>query len=235
MKIEKNRVKEEKLENTEKNLSSITTTQRSFTRRLTTSGKDYFKIYDLSNMNFIFEGFVDGKNKTDLQIIQSVFNWCEVEDHTAYGRGRPDYKILDNVPFWVEMKRKRDGLSQAQIEWLCSNKNERIYCFFLDKKRNGQLILNNGQVKDVHFDLLPPNAWSLMAVFAKYKRSYSVGELVEKFREGMHVNTIRSMIKRLVKKSYLKISAEHTGRTRSEKRYIMTLDGLAVWEMYKDR
>ena len=80
--------------------------------------------------------------------------------------------------------------------------------------------------------LIPQNGWFILAQFFKLKYSLSVNELYKIFHGGIHLNTIRSMILRLKEKSWIKLHMPKTGLTRRENRYIITLDGLAVYSAY---
>jgi len=83
--------------------------------------------------------------------------------------------------------------------------------------------------------IIPENGWAILAQFAVYKRSFAVNELYRMVGKAMHKNTIRSMVERLKDKSWIRIHGPKTGRTARENRYIITLDGLAVWEIYNAR
>lgn len=84
-------------------------------------------------------------------------------------------------------------------------------------------------------NLLPSNGWSILAPFATHDRSFSVNEIKRLFGKSIHINTVRSMIKKLKEKSWIKTYANRTGKTNRETRYIITLEGIAVWKRYIDR
>lgn len=226
--------KEEILKSCEKNYSSTTTTHSSVTSRVTTQGKDDFTIYDLTNMNIVLCGKTTAKNKSNLQIIQGIFKSLEIEDHTGYKDGRPDYYVKATQSFWVEFKRKKDGLRQSQLDWAIRNKDKQTYVLFLKKNKPVQII-DKGVARDIKSNQIPDNGWALLSTFTNIKRSYSVNELNNLFRTGMHINTIRSLICRLRDKSYITLCLRNSGKTHSENRYRVTLDGLAAWEIYSGR
>lgn len=234
MEIIKKESKEEILKNHNKNYSSITTTESSVTSRVTTQGKDDFTIYDLTNMKIIMCGKTTAKNKSNLQIIEGIFECCGIEDHTSYKDGRPDYYIKSTQPFWVEFKRKKDGLRQSQLEWAIRNKDKQTYVLFLKKNKPVQVV-DGGVARDIRSNQIPDNGWALLSVFTNKRSSYSVNELNNLFKTSMHINTVRSLIHRLKEKSYIALCLRNSGKTHSENRYRITLDGLAVWEIYSAR
>lgn len=85
------------------------------------------------------------------------------------------------------------------------------------------------------YQIMPDNGWFILSQFAKSKYSFSVKELHLLFRGGIHFNTVKSMICRLKEKAWIVCYTNESGRTRTEKRYKITLDGLAVWNIYKDK
>jgi len=83
--------------------------------------------------------------------------------------------------------------------------------------------------------LLPDNGWAVLTQFVKSGYSFSVNELHKKFRGSIHINTIRSLIYRLKENAWIVLYLRRTGKTHSENRYKLTLDGMAVWKMYVEK
>jgi hypothetical protein len=84
---------------------------------------------------------------------------------------------------------------------------------------------------------LPDNAWLVLAQFGTYKegdrsRSFSVSELKRILRDNIHINTLRSMLRRLENNALIRVYTKRTGRTGTTWRYIITTDGMGLWEAY---
>ncbi|RLI67088.1 hypothetical protein DRO91_10705, partial [Candidatus Heimdallarchaeota archaeon] len=101
--------------------------------------------------------------------------------------------------------------------------------------RCAQLVGPGNSFIDIKYNILPDNGWSILAIFSNTKRAFSVKDLQKLFGEGMHLNTIRALIAKLLKRSFIKIHRENCGKTHSQKTFKITLDGLATWEIYKER
>ncbi len=95
-------------------------------------------------------------------------------------------------------------------------------------------------VTSVPFELqLPENAWTVLSQFANLRvndlpMSLSVSELSRIFGKHMHINTIRSMVKRLREEAYIRIHVKHVGKTGREIRYLITTDGMVAWSRRQD-
>lgn len=86
-------------------------------------------------------------------------------------------------------------------------------------------------------DLLPENAWVLLAQFGIYKirelpRAFKIKELKNIVRGNMHINTIRRNLEVLEEKALIRINRKNNGKTRTAFSWVITTDGLRVWESY---
>lgn len=87
-------------------------------------------------------------------------------------------------------------------------------------------------------EILPENGWIILGQFATLKMTsgeslaISVNDLDRIFRGKLHINTIRNMIKKLIYKSFIRIHREDRGKTRTEKVYLVTMNGKIMWANY---
>jgi len=97
----------------------------------------------------------------------------------------------------------------------------------------------NSVTSSVTRALLPDSAWLVLARFGSYNynenpRAFTITELRKLMKDSIHINTIRRMLQLLESKAVIRMVSKNAGVTRCGYRYIITTDGLRLWERYKE-
>ncbi len=82
--------------------------------------------------------------------------------------------------------------------------------------------------------LLPANGWMILAQFVMYKRTFSINELYKIVYKAMHINTVRAMVFKLELLQLISMNYFKSGKTLSEKRYLITHSGRVYWNIKND-